>query len=115
MPHIPFPKSRTLQEKRDETIAGRECEIYIYDELFTARLFDPMDWLIRLLHGKEWHARHIRVEVPHEYDDYIRKVHDARGRHWPTDLPSVEEHVQDVRQKARDAIESGKADDRTCH
>lgn len=57
MPHIPFPDSRTLREKRTENIAGRECDVYIYNETFSAGWLNPFDWIVRALHGKEWQAR----------------------------------------------------------
>lgn len=117
MPHVPVPIERSLDQKEVYTIDGRECEVYVYNETYKFRLLERlfgMKLLAKFRHGIEgntYPARHIRVEVPHSEDNYVGFVHDSRGRDWPTELPSVTEHIEDAIDKAHTLIEENRIED----
>lgn len=117
MPHVPVPIERSLDQKEVYTIDGRECEVYVYNEKYRFSLLDKLFGvklfakLQKGIEGNTYPARHIRVEVPHSEDEYVKFVHDSRGRTWPTELPSVSEHLDEAIEKARTLIEENRIED----
>jgi len=94
MPSVPIPDERTCVGANKWTIHDRDCNIYVYEETHSA-LFGLFDW----------NARHVRIEVPYKFEPRVKFIHDTRGRSWPTELPSREEHVEEAYEKAKDWID----------
>lgn len=98
MPTIPFPDKRIPVEQKEITVNGRDCEVFVYEEINRA-FFGLFEWV----------GRHVRVEVPITVggEPRMKLIHDARRRHFLDQcvkLANIDSHVEDAIEETREWI-----------